>query len=226
MANFSTTNPVPGITTAYTQVLSEINNKFTDLVQGLDPAVATSVTNPPTGAIRWTGASNKWQKWSGSAWADLAALYGISISGNASTATVLANTRNINGTAFNGGADITITANTTQALTFNNAGAGSVSGTTFNGSTARTISYNTVGSPSTTGANATGTWAISISGNSATATTATTATSAISLSTANWTVSESGGKLFFAHGGVNKASLDSSGNFATVGNVTAYAATL
>jgi len=34
---------------------------------------------------------------------------------------------------------------TAQSVTFNNVGAGEVSGTTFNGSTARTISYNTIG---------------------------------------------------------------------------------
>lgn len=46
--------------------------------------------------------------------------------------------------------------------------------------------------------------------------------SAGSVSTTNWTISESGGKLYFAYGGVNKASLDSSGNFIVTGNVTAY----
>lgn len=45
--------------------------------------------------------------------------------------------------------------------------------------------------------------------------------SAGSLSTTNWTVVESGGKLYFKYGGVDKASLDSSGNFIVVGNVTA-----
>lgn len=43
-----------------------------------------------------------------------------------------------------------------------------------------------------------------------------------SLATTNWTISESGGKLFFAFGGVNKGSLDSSGNFIVTGNVTAF----
>jgi hypothetical protein len=38
----------------------------------------------------------------------------------------------------------------------------------------------------------------------------------------NWTVTESGGKLYFAYSGTNKASLDSSGNLICVGNVTAY----
>lgn len=39
---------------------------------------------------------------------------------------------------------------------------------------------------------------------------------------ANWTVAESAGVLYFAHGGVNKMKLDSSGNLTVVGNVTAY----
>lgn len=40
--------------------------------------------------------------------------------------------------------------------------------------------------------------------------------------TANWTITETGGKLYFAYGGTNKGSLDSSGNFIVTGNVTAY----
>ena len=47
-----------------------------------------------------------------------------------------------------------------NALTINNSGLGSASGSTFNGSGAVTISYNSIGAPSTGGANATGTWNI------------------------------------------------------------------
>lgn len=93
-----------------------------------------------------------------------------STTGNAATATTLQTARTINGVSFNGSANITITANTTNALTFNNGGAGVASGTTFDGSTARTISYNTVGAPSTAGTNATGTWSISVTGNAGTVT--------------------------------------------------------
>ena len=39
---------------------------------------------------------------------------------------------------------------------------------------------------------------------------------------ATWTITESGGVLFFAVSGVNKAKLDTSGNLTVVGNVTAY----
>jgi hypothetical protein len=57
-----------------------------------------------------------------------------------------------------------------NAVTFNNGGAGAVSGSTFNGASTLTVSYNTVGAPSTTGTGASGTWGISISGSAATAT--------------------------------------------------------
>ena len=38
----------------------------------------------------------------------------------------------------------------------------------------------------------------------------------------NWSVTESGGVLYFAYGGTNKMKLDSSGNMTVTGNVTAY----
>ena len=38
----------------------------------------------------------------------------------------------------------------------------------------------------------------------------------------NWTVTESGGVLYFATGGTNKMKLDASGNLTVTGNVTAY----
>jgi len=57
------------------------------------------------------------------------------LSGNASTATTLATSRNINGVAFNGSADITITAANPNALTI---GTG-LSGTSYTGSSAVTI---------------------------------------------------------------------------------------
>jgi hypothetical protein len=37
-----------------------------------------------------------------------------------------------------------------------------------------------------------------------------------------WSVTESGGVLFFSVSGVNKAKLDASGNLTVTGNVTAY----
>lgn len=231
----------PTLTSTYTNFLDGLTTRDVDLAVGLDPAI-TTVTNPPTNAIRWNSANGYWEKYSGTAWAALATTYAISVAGNAATATKLAAAQTINGVNFDGSTAITITANTPNSLTFNSAGTGGASGTTFNGSVAQTISYNTIGAPSTTGTNASGTWGISISGNAATATsatnatnattaaacsgnaaTATSATTAGSIANAGgWNVTPNGTKLYLNYNGTNIGSIDSSGNFIAKGNVTAY----
>ena len=60
---------------------------------------------------------------------------------------------------------------------------------------------------------------LSIGGNAETATSATNATNLV---TTDFSITEAGGKLYFAYQGTNVASLDSSGNFTTIANVTAY----
>lgn len=79
--------------------------------------------------------------------------------------------------------------------------------------------------PSPTGTGASGTWGVSITGNAATATSATSASSADTssqIAAGSWVIQESGGYIYFKYSGVNKARLDSSGNFVVVGDVTAY----
>ncbi len=76
----------PTVTSTYSNFVSELDARFDDLAVGLDPAV-TSATNVPTNSQRWSSASNKWQKYNGTSWGDLAAIYSISISGNAGTVT-------------------------------------------------------------------------------------------------------------------------------------------
>lgn len=159
----------PALTDTYANFLAFLDGRLDDLAYGFDPAV-TTVTNPPANSIRYNSANNRWEKFVSGSWAVLSSNYAISISGNAATATTLATTRTINGVNFNGSANITVTANTPQTLTFNNGGSGAASGSTFNGGTGVTISYNTVGAPSVTGANASGTWAINVTGNAATVT--------------------------------------------------------
>jgi hypothetical protein len=154
----------PSLTDTYANFLAYLDARLDDLAYGLDPAL-TTVTNAPTSSVRWNSATNRWEKYNGTAWAALSSSYAIDISGNAATATTLATARTINGTSFNGSANITVTASTTQAITFNNGGSGSASGTTFNGGTAITISYNSVGAPKADGTGASGTWSIAISGN-------------------------------------------------------------
>ena len=67
---------------------------------------------------------------------------------------------------------------------------------------------------------------LSIGGNAATATSATNATNATNANqitnSGGWSVTPSGTKLYFNYNGTNVASLDSSGNFVALNNVTAY----
>ena len=89
-----------------------------------------------------------------------------SLTGNASTTTKLATPVTINGVSFDGSANITISTNLTNGLTFNNGGSGEASGASFSGLSAKTISYNTIGasplagssSLTTLGTISSGTW--------------------------------------------------------------------
>jgi hypothetical protein len=76
----------PVLTDNYTNVLDQVRGRFEDQAKGFDPA-NTTATNIPANSIRWTSASNKWQKWNGTSWVDLSSLYAINISGNAGTVT-------------------------------------------------------------------------------------------------------------------------------------------
>lgn len=111
--------------------------------------------------------------------------------------------------------------------------AGNVTGTVAiaNGGTGATTAANArtaLDVPSTGGSGASGTWNINISGNAATATSATSATSATNatnaanLVTSNFSIVESGGVLYIKYGSTNIAKIDSSGNFTSLANVTAY----
>ena len=82
------------------------------------------------------------------------------ISGNAGTATTLQTARSINGTAFNGSADITTSFwGSTRTITIGS------TGKSVNGSGNVSWTLAEIGAPSTTGTGASGTWPISISGN-------------------------------------------------------------
>jgi hypothetical protein len=65
--------------------------------------------------------------------------------------------------------------------------------------------------PQPHGTGASGTWAINVTGSA----------SAIA-NGSGWNITPSGTKLYFNYNGTNVGSLDSSGNFIALGNVTAY----
>jgi hypothetical protein len=97
-----------------------------------DGSVARTISYNTIGApsVTGTNASGTWS---------------ISVTGNAATATTLQTARTINGVSFNGSANISILANTTNSVSFNNGGSGGSSGSAFNGSSAIAVSYNTIG---------------------------------------------------------------------------------
>lgn len=94
MATYDWTSPT--LTTNYTTFVTELHNRLDQVAKGFNSA--DTHNNIPVDTISFR--SSKWQKWTGSAWSDLASSYAISISGTAS---------NIIGTlaVANGGTNIT-----------------------------------------------------------------------------------------------------------------------
>jgi hypothetical protein len=123
---------------------------------------------------------------------------------------------------YNNGTDVGQQIDFLTGLTLGTALAVTSGGT---GSTTAGGARTNLGVPANDGTGATGTWNISISGAAAsatTATTATTATNATNLATANFTITQSGSKLYIKYGSTNLMSIDSSGNIIGLANVTAY----
>lgn len=164
----------PTITSTYSNFVSELDSRLDDLAVGLDP-VATTATNVPVNSIRWSSASNKWQKFNGSAWSDLSSLFSINISGNAGTVT--------NGVYTSGsyadpawitsiaGAKVSgaISGNAGSATQL--ATARSINGVAFNGTTAinvnlnNTATFNNGGAGAASGSTFNGSAALTISYN-------------------------------------------------------------
>jgi len=96
MANWSN----PTLTSLYTNFLTELKARDEDLAKQFD---GQTVSNLITGAIRWNSSVNRWQKWSGTAWGELATTYaltGLSTTGAASIGGALTVT---GAAALNGG---------------------------------------------------------------------------------------------------------------------------
>lgn len=89
----------PTTSSTYSNFVTELSDRVNEILKGMDPAT-TSPTNVPTNAIRWTSASNKWQRWNGTSWADLSSGYALPISGVSVAATTLSASSTVSGTGF------------------------------------------------------------------------------------------------------------------------------
>jgi hypothetical protein len=70
MANWSN----PTLSSSYADFLSQMKDRDTDAAVQFSTG---SPTNMPTGAVKWDTSLNRWQKWSGSAWVELATTYNL-----------------------------------------------------------------------------------------------------------------------------------------------------
>jgi hypothetical protein len=80
---------LPALTSTYTNFLAEVKNRDVDLALQFDGTTSTNLT---TGTVRWDSSANRWKKWTGAAWGELAATYaltGLSTTGAASIGTTL-----------------------------------------------------------------------------------------------------------------------------------------
>ena len=137
MANWA--NPL--LTSTYVNFVTEVKGRDDDAARQFDPA-NTSATNVPNGTIRWNSNNSNWERWNGSAWAALSASYAISITGNAATATLATNATTAATTTGNAGTATTLqTARTINGTSFN----GSANITTANWGTSRTITIGATG---------------------------------------------------------------------------------
>ncbi len=156
----------PTLSSTYTNFVTEVNAKFTDLALALDPAT-TSPTNVATNTIRFSSASAKWQKWNGSSWVDAATsnLYAINISGNAATSTTATSAGTCTG---NAASSSTCTGNSATASS-----AATCTGNAASATTAAACSGNSATASSAATCTGNASSATTCTGNSATATTAT-----------------------------------------------------
>ena len=190
MANWA--NPV--LTSTYTNFMNELKDRDTDLALQFDGTTSTSLT---VGTIRWDSTANRWKKWNGSSWAELTATYALtalSTTGNATIGGILSVTGTTDLAAATATTPVTADNSTAVATTawVRNQNYAALSGPAFTGTpTAPTaaLSTNTTqlattafvnaeianDAPTKTGTGASGTWAIAITGNAATATTLATA---------------------------------------------------
>jgi hypothetical protein len=188
-------------------VVTGTNNAVRDLIPPVVEKLYTVVNNTTGGYdIRVIGISGT----------------GVNIP-NGATCLVYCNGTNfisgLSGTAGNFTVNGTVTATTVSATTgtFTSVSGNGVALTAINASN---ISSGTLVNARTTAATANGASTIVLRDTNGSFT--SNVVTGSSFSTASFTITESGGKLLIKYGATTLASIDSSGNFITIANVTAY----
>lgn len=213
----------PVVGDAYASLLPALVGTLKDLARSLEPTLTGTSTNVPTGTTRWNAGSNYWERFNATAWVTLPSagnnLYAFNISGNAATATSAGSATTAGGAATAGFATTAGSANNVTGLV---AVANGGTGLTTIAPGALLVGNGTSAAGVATAAQivaAISTTAV------ANATNATNATSSRAVTNSGgWGVVPSGSKLYFSYNGTNLGSLDSSGNFVAVGNITAFGA--
>jgi hypothetical protein len=189
-------------------VVTGTNNAVRDLIPPVVEKLYTIVNNTTGGyAIRVIGASGT----------------GVNIPNGATCLVYCDGTNFINGLSGSAGSfsisgDLTVSGNATVvgSLSANLAGNGAAI-TSINASN---ITSGTLSNARTTAATANGASTIVLRDSNGSF--AGNVVAGSSFETTNFAIKEVGGVLVFKYGGANIASLDSSGNFTTIANVTAY----
>ena len=151
-------------------------------------------------SLVWTESTDKWGVGSETF---VAGTFEGNLTGNASTATALATARTI-----------ALTGDVTGSVSFNGTSNATITATIADDSHNHTIAnVDGLQTEIDTKAELAGSGSQSFSASTLNATT---------VDLGNWTVTESGGVLYFATSGTNKMKLDASGNLTVTGNVTGY----
>lgn len=130
----------PTLSSTYTDFVSEVKNRDLDAATQFNGSIDSDTV--PTNAIQWDASNNRWNKYSGSAWAELTSTY--SLSGlNVTGSTVPAN-----GVYLSATNTPTLTSNSTARLQFNATGAFGLSGANY-GTAGQVITSNGSGSAPT-----------------------------------------------------------------------------
>lgn len=69
----------PVVTDNYADILPNLVNLISALVQSMDTAYITDATNIPNHAKRWNSSTNKWEKLTSGSWSDMASTYAINV---------------------------------------------------------------------------------------------------------------------------------------------------